>query len=92
MFYSISYSSISSLYSKSSALINIISNELLHYSFTAIVNNCGGSFHVINDPYDEIYAPTKVNNVNVKHLNLMSRSKLIPVHVITSVHLKVLIK
>ena len=77
MFCSISYSSISSLYSKSPALININSSELLHYSFTAIVNNCGGSCHVINDPYDEIYAPTKVNNVNVKHFNLMSRSKLI---------------
>ena len=47
MFCSISYSSISSLYSKSPALININSNELLHYSFTSIVNNCGGSCHML---------------------------------------------
>ena len=42
--------------------------KLLFYSFTVSVNKCGGSCHIIDDPYPPVCAPNKVKSVNIKYL------------------------
>ena len=42
-----------------------------HYPFTVGVSKCGGN--TIDDSQTQVYVPNKVNNMNVKVFNLISR-------------------
>ena len=55
-------------------IINIISNEPLFYPYSIKLNKCGGSCNNINDPYTKLCVLNVVKNMNVKVLNLMSRT------------------
>ena len=51
-------------------IINANNNEPSFYPYSIEVNKCSGSCNNINDPY----VPDVVKNINVKGLNLMSRT------------------
>ena len=55
-------------------IIDINSNELLFYPYSIKVNKCSGSCNNINVPYAKLCVPDAVKNINVKVLNLISRS------------------
>ena len=38
------------------------------------MNKCKGSCNTINDPYAKICAPNKIKNINVKVVNLLSKT------------------
>ena len=57
-----------------SEIININSNEHLFYPYSIHVNKGSGSCNNINDPYVKLCAPDVVRNINIKILNLMSRT------------------
>ena len=57
-----------------SEIKNINSNEPLFYPYSIAVNKCGGSYNNINDPYAKLCTRYVVKNMNVKVLNLMSRT------------------
>ena len=46
----------------------------MFYPFSIKVDKCNGNCNNINDPYARICVPDIVKNVNVKVLNLMSRT------------------
>ena len=54
-------------------LTDLNQNEPLCYPFTVSVNNCGGNFTTIDDPYAGICVLNEVKNMNVKLFNLRSR-------------------
>ena len=55
-------------------IININSNNPMFYPFSIKVNKCNGNCNNINDPYASICVPDIVKNLNVKVINLMSRT------------------
>ena len=55
-------------------IINVNSNEPAFYPFSIKTSKCSGSCNNINDPYAKLYVPDVVKNVNIKVLNLMSRT------------------
>ena len=57
-----------------SEIIDINSTESLFYPCSTEVNKCNGSCSNINDPYAKLCVPDVVKNMNVKVLNLMSRT------------------
>ena len=56
-------------------LVNINFNEPLNYPFTVSVSICGGSYNTIEDSYSLVHVPNKVENMNIKIFNLISRLK-----------------
>ena len=56
-----------------SNIIYIYSNEPIFYPFSISVK-CGGSCNNINDPYAKLCVPDVVKKINVRVVNLMSRS------------------
>ena len=57
-----------------SKTIDININEPTFYLYGIEVNKCSGSCNNINDPYSKLCVPDVVKNINVKVLNLMSRT------------------
>ena len=56
-------------------IIDINNNEpLLFYPYSIEVNKCSGSCNNINDPYSKLCVPDVVKNINVKVVNLKSRT------------------
>ena len=55
-------------------IVNINSNYLIFYPFCIKINKCSGSCDNINNPYAKICVPDTVKNLNIKVLNLMSRT------------------
>ena len=55
-------------------IVEVSSNNPIFYSFSVKINRCSGSCNSINDPYAKICVPDVIKNLNVKVLNLMSRS------------------
>ena len=55
-------------------IINVNSNGPMFYLFSIKTSNCSGSCNDINDPYAKICAPNVTKDLNVKVLNLTSRS------------------
>ena len=54
--------------------LDINNNEPSFYRYSIEVNKCIGSCNNINDPYSKLCVPDVVKNINVKVLNLMSRT------------------
>ena len=55
-------------------IININSNEPVFYPFSIKTSKCSGSCNNINDIYPKICVPDVVKDLNIKVLNLMSRT------------------
>ena len=55
-------------------IININSNEPLFYPYSVKISKCSGSCNNINDPYAKLCVPDVVKNINIKELNIMSRT------------------
>ena len=56
-------------------IVDIYSNNPIFYPFSIKINKCSSSCNNINDPYAKICVPDTVKNLNVKVLNLMSKTK-----------------
>ena len=55
-------------------IANINKDESLFYLFSITTSKCSGNCNNINDPYARICVPDVVKNLDVKVLNLMSRT------------------
>ena len=55
-------------------IVNINSNNPIFYPFSVKINQCSGNCNNINDPYTKMCVPGTVKNLNVKVLNLTSRT------------------
>ena len=55
-------------------IVNVNSNEPIFYPLTNKTRKCSGSCNNINHPYAKLFVPDVVNNLNIKVLNLMSRT------------------
>ena len=55
-------------------IIDIKNNEPSFYLYSIEINKCRGSCNNINDQYAKLCVPDVVKNINVKVLNLMSRT------------------
>ena len=55
-------------------IVNVNSNEPVFYPFSMKTSKCSDSSNNINDPYAKLYVPDVVRNLNVKVLNLISRT------------------
>ena len=55
-------------------IVNVNSDEPVFYPFNIKTSKCSGSCNNINDPYAKLCIPNVVKNLNVKALNLMSRT------------------
>ena len=55
-------------------IINVNSNESVFYPFSIKTSECSGSCNNINDPYEKIYVPDNVKDLNVKVFKIMSRT------------------
>ena len=55
-------------------IININSNETSFHIYSVKISKCSGSCNNINDPYATLRVPDVVKNMNVKVLNLISRT------------------
>ena len=55
-------------------IFDVSSNNLIFYPFSLKINRCSSNSNSINDPYAKICVPVVVKNLNVKVLNLMSRT------------------
>ena len=55
-------------------IINVKSNNPIFSPFSIKTSKCSSSCNNINDPYAKICVPDIVNDLNVKVLNLMSRT------------------
>ena len=55
-------------------IININSNEPSFYPYSVKISKCSGSCNNINDPYAKLCVPDVAKNMNVKVLNLISRT------------------
>ena len=52
-------------------IVDINSNETLHYPFSVSVNKCSGSCNTIDDPYAQIFVPNETKNMDVKGFDLI---------------------
>ena len=59
---------------KISKIIDINSNKSSFYPYSILVNKWSGSCKNINDPYAKLCVPDVAKYMNIKVLNLMSRS------------------
>ena len=50
------------------------SNNPILYPFSVKINKCSGNFNNINDPYAKICVPDTIKDLNVRVINLMSRT------------------
>ena len=57
-----------------SEIINVKSNEPIFCLYSITINKCKGSCNTINDRHATLCVSDTVKNVNVKVLNLMSRT------------------
>ena len=55
-------------------IININSKNLYFHPYNIRVTRCSGSWNNITDPYSKLCVPDVVKNLNVKVVNLMSRT------------------
>ena len=55
-------------------IIIVSSNEPVFYPFSIKTSKCSGSCNSINDPYAKMCVPDVVKNLNIKVLNLISRT------------------
>ena len=55
-------------------IININSNNPIFYPFSIKINKCSGNCNNINNPYAKICVPDVIKDLNVKVINLMSRT------------------
>ena len=55
-------------------VFNINSNNPIFYPFSIKISKCSGNCNNINDQYAKICVPDIIKNLNVKVLNLMSRT------------------
>ena len=55
-------------------ILHIISNEPSFHPYSVKTNKCSSSCNNINDPYAKLCVPDVVKNLNVRVLNLMSRT------------------
>ena len=55
-------------------IFDVSSNNPIFYPFSVKINRCSGNCNSINDPYAKICIPNIVKNLNIKVLNLMSRT------------------
>ena len=55
-------------------IVDVCSNNPIFYPFSVKINRCSGNCNSINDPYAKICVPDVVKNLNVKVLDLMSRT------------------
>ena len=62
----------SRMQSKSNSNVN--SNEPVFCLFSIKASKCSGKCNNINGPYAKLYVPEVIKNVNIKLLNLMSRT------------------
>ena len=56
-------------------IINLNTDEPMFYPYSIKINRCKGSCNTINDPYAKICVPDQIKNINVKVVNLLSRTK-----------------
>ena len=54
--------------------VNVNSNDPLFYPFSIKTSKCSGSCNNINDPCAKLCVPSVVKNINIKVVNLMSRT------------------
>ena len=57
-----------------SEIVNVNSDESVFYPFSIKTSKCSDSCNNINDPYVKICVPDVVKYLDVKELNLMSRT------------------
>ena len=57
-----------------SETIKVNTNEPIFYHYNIKINKCKASCNTINDPYAKLCVPDTIKNINVKVLNLMSRT------------------
>ena len=55
-------------------IVDVSSNNPIFYPFSVKINRYSGNCNSINDTYAKICVPDIVKNLNVKVINLMSRS------------------
>ena len=55
-------------------VVNVNVDKPVFFQFSIETNKCSGSCHNINYPYAKISVPDVVKNLNVKVLNLISRT------------------
>ena len=55
-------------------IVNVNSDEPVLFPFSIKTSKCSGSCNNINNPYAKLCVPNAVKNLNVKVLNLMSRT------------------
>ena len=56
------------------AMVNIHSNELIFYPYSALLNKCSSSCNDFNISYANLCVPDVVKNMNIKVFNLASRT------------------
>ena len=55
-------------------IVNVNSDESVFFAFCIKTSKCSGSCNNINDPYAKLCIPDVVKSINLKVLNLMSRT------------------
>ena len=55
-------------------IVDVNSNNPIFYRFNVKTTKCSGNGNSINDPYAKICAPDVAKNLNIKLMNLMSRT------------------
>ena len=55
-------------------IIILNTNEPIFYPYSIKINRCKGSCNTINNPYAKICVPNNIKNINVKVINLLSRT------------------
>ena len=55
-------------------IVHVNSNKPVFYPFSIKTSKCSGSCNNINDPYAKLCVPDVVKNINIKVVNLMSRT------------------
>ena len=55
-------------------IVNVNNDEPVFYPFSIKTSKCSGSCNNINDPYAKMCVPNVIKNINIKVLNLLSRT------------------
>ena len=55
-------------------IINVSKNSPVFYPFSIKTSKCSGNCNNINDPYAKVCVPDVVKDLNVKLINIMSRT------------------
>ena len=55
-------------------IVNVNGDDFVFFPFNIKASKCSGSWNNINNPYAKLCVPGAVKNLNVKVLNLMSRT------------------